>query len=322
MISCKALLGMTVIEIGHGIGCGHVMQVVVEEGKKLSFIVKLSNPEESMALIPAEAISGIGSYAAMISSRELLQNISDEMVENMIHTYGSIVDEVVVTIDGNRIGVVTDYFVDQKQEIGYLLVDTQDNGQMEIQKDQIQVVGKEYIIVSPEAIGASGGTVERNFGTNFAAKPIEKPSLTIAPAATATASASVARVETPEYEAPSFTRFTPPAEEMSFELYQQQVMDAHAYESRRTPAFTEKPAPVVPARPTVEPKVYDTGNTFLNEQKNLLAGKRLERDFTDNKGRIILAKGEMITEELIDDLRKIDRRLVVRLAGCTAHAAR
>ncbi|TCD46589.1 hypothetical protein D3X11_04180 [Streptococcus sp. X16XC17] len=67
----------------------------------------------------------------------------------------------------------------------------------------------------------------------------------------------------------------------------------------------------------VVPMPAPNGETksYVDNQKRLLLGKKLQKDLVNSDGSVLLYAGEVVTEEMIDLLRRIDRRLLVRLAG-------
>lgn len=385
MISCRTIIGTAVIEIEKGIGLGQVHQVLVDEGVLLTFVVKANQGGEPYALLPGSNIHGIGDFAAMVKSAAALQPIDETGLATLVEQQGAIFDEMVITVDGNKIGRVVDYHIDPQNEIGFLVVNPENEGtEIQIPKSQILMIGKEYIILN-EATGL--GTAEAGQSAPametpvlkaaepVVVEPVEVPVVSleevaekvvepVAPveeeldrdaifaqfdaaalmakkheeveAAKVETSASlddlsksvaatepVAPVEAPA-PATSLEELAveaTPEEEVS--KGSMSLEEAFAVATPASQAVAEEAVATDEAETRSEGRVIpltisssEEGNNFLNEQKRLLVGKRLQKDLIGPDGNVILLADEVVTDGTIDLLRRIDRRLLVRLAGC------
>ena len=57
-------------------------------------------------------------------------------------------------------------------------------------------------------------------------------------------------------------------------------------------------------------------NDFIDRQKRLLVGKTLQKDLVNADGGVILNAGDTVSDDIIDFLRRIDRKFLIRLAEC------
>ena len=55
-------------------------------------------------------------------------------------------------------------------------------------------------------------------------------------------------------------------------------------------------------------------NDFIDQQKRLLVGKTLQKDLVNADGGVILNAGDTVSDDIIDFLRRIDRKFLIRLA--------
>lgn len=356
MISCRTVIGTAVIEIEKGIGLGQIHQVLVDDGVLLTFVVKSNQGEETYALLPGGNIHGIGDFAAMVKSSSALQAIDNAGLSALADKQGAIFDEMVITVDGNKIGRVVDYHIDPKNEIGFLVVNPENDGaEIQIPKSQILMIGKEYIILNEAAAEETDSSQAAPAFQIPETKAVESPT----PAAAETAAAEVQeeeldrdaifaqfdaaailakkREEAEEEKAPavSESESLSPATEAEKSLTGSAPQAAKTAETKgamsleeafsltpEQPAEAAAPAEEAPAEqggrviPMTIPAGSEEGSSFLNEQKRLLVGKRLQKDLVGPDGNPILLADEVVTDGTIDLLRRIDRRLLVRLAGC------
>ena len=359
MISCRTIIGTAVIEIEKGIGLGQVHQVLVDEGVLLTFVVKANQGGESYALLPGNNIHGIGDFAAMVKSAAALQPIDETGLATLVEQQGAIFDEMVITVDGNKIGRVVDYHIDPQNEIGFLVVNPENEGtEIQIPKSQILMIGKEYIILN-EATGL--GTAEAGQSAPametpvlkaaepVVVEPVEVPVVSleevaekvvepVAPveeeldrdaifaqfdaaalmakkheeveAAKAETSASlddlsksvaatepVAPVEAPA-PATSLEELAveaAPAPEEEVSKGSMSLEEAFAVATPASQAVAEEAVATDEAETRSEGRVIpltisssEEGNNFLNEQKRLLVGKRLQKDLIGPDGKCYL----------------------------------
>ena len=374
MISCRTIIGTAVIEIEKGIGLGQIHQVLVDEGVLLTFVVKGVQGGEDYALLPGSNIHGIGDFAAMVKNSSSLQVIDETGLSALTEKQGAIFDEMVITVDGNKIGRVVDYHIDPKNEIGFLVVNPENEGaEIQIPKSQILMIGKEYIIlneskgieadslqssvaqvpevklaetsvaqpaaespVTPLTAGKEDSQPEAedevldreaifaqfDAAALMAKKPEEAEETESAPASqfdflaqpqaeadlSQAADETVERAEEPVQEADALTSLDA-AFNLTSESAEEPVAEAdlaeQEQENRSEGRVIQMTAPA-----------SEEGSNFLNEQKRLLVGKRLQKDLVGPDGNAILLADEVVTDGTIDLLRRIDRRLLVRLAGC------
>ena len=151
MKSCKTITGTVVIEIEKGMGLGEVHEVFVDEGVNLTFVIKSKQSEQPFALLSSKNIQGIGDFAVMVENSSVFQELEEADLKVLNDKQGSVFDEIVITIDGNKVGTVVDYHIDEKNEIGYLVVNSEDaSEEIQIPKSRILMIGKEYIILNDE----------------------------------------------------------------------------------------------------------------------------------------------------------------------------
>ena len=393
MISCKSVIGTAVIEIEKGVGLGEIHQVVVDKGVTLTFVVKSRQEDPSHALMIGNNIYGIGNFAATVKNSDALKAITQDELQLLVDKQGVIIDEIVITVDGNKIGRVTDYFIDNENEIGFLLVDPENDGEVfQIPKSQILMIGKEYIILNEECntVEASAQAkmidvpakprpaLERveqqaEIAVPQKVEPVAEPTFNEKPAPKkeinswipemdtniendqnfdldamlanlktsedfSDLNSSMKVEETMPQEMPALESMAIEStslkqlkeDEVTAETPKQSLEDIFASFSNND---TPKEVPVkrdefqipVEYETITEPVIHhqvvpmtvatDETKSYVDNQKRLLLGKKLQKNLLNSDGSVLLYAGEVVTEEMIDLLRRIDRRLLVRLAG-------
>ena len=360
MKSCKTITGTVVIEIEKGMGLGEVHEVFVDEGVNLTFVIKSKQSEQPFALLSSKNIQGIGDFAVMVENSSVFQELEEADLKVLNDKQGSVFDEIVITIDGNKVGTVVDYHIDEKNEIGYLVVNSEDaSEEIQIPKSRILMIGKEYIILNDEKKTAPHLEADVEMGRlaaadllheTEAAKPAEKieevvaeapvfepvvdekadvkeeaaTDLTEALAAVGLGAAasdlefSEAVVETAEESEIQdlVQEKTAPTEEEVDETDAALSLDAALEEVLAAPAeeveTTISTAPVAEEDSAAKKAVND----FIDQQKRLLVGKTLQKDLVNADGGVILNAGDTVSDDIIDFLRRIDRKFLIRLAEC------
>ena len=359
MKSCKTITGTVVIEIEKGMGLGEVHEVFVDEGVNLTFVIKSKQSEQPFALLSSKNIQGIGDFAVMVENSSVFQELEEADLKVLNDKQGSVFDEIVITIDGNKVGTVVDYHIDEKNEIGYLVVNSEDaSEEIQIPKSRILMIGKEYIILNDEKKTAPHLEADVELGRlaaadllheTEAAKPAEKieevvaeapvfepvvdekvdvkeeaaTDLTEALAAVGLGAAApelefseavVETAEEPEVQ-DLVQETTAPAEEveetdaaLSLDAALEEVLAAPAEEVESTVST----APVAEEDSAAKKAVND----FIDQQKRLLVGKTLQKDLVNADGGVILNAGDTVSDDIIDFLRRIDRKFLIRLAEC------
>lgn len=359
MKSCKTITGTVVIEIEKGMGLGEVHEVFVDEGVNLTFVIKSKQSEQPFALLSSKNIQGIGDFAVMVENSSVFQELEEADLKVLNDKQGSVFDEIVITIDGNKVGTVVDYHIDEKNEIGYLVVNSEDaSEEIQIPKSRILMIGKEYIILNDEKKTAPHLEADVEMGRlaaadllheTEAAKPAEKieevvaeapvfepvvdekadvkeeaaTDLTEALAAVGLGAAApdlefseavVETAEEPEVQ-DLVQEESAPAEEveetdaaLSLDAALEEVLAAPAEEVETTIST----APVAEEDSAAKKAVND----FIDQQKRLLVGKTLQKDLVNADGGVILNAGDTVSDDIIDFLRRIDRKFLIRLAEC------
>lgn len=361
MKSCKTITGTVVIEIEKGMGLGEVHEVFVDEGVNLTFVIKSKQSEQPFALLSSKNIQGIGDFAVMVENSSVFQELQEADLKVLNDKQGSIFDEIVITIDGNKVGTVVDYHIDEKNEIGYLVVNSEDaSEEIQIPKSRILMIGKEYIILNDEKKTAPHLEADVEMGRlaaadllheTEAAEPAEKieevvaeapvfepvvdekadvteeaaTDLTEALAAVGLGAAAsdlefseavVETAEEPEVQDLVQEPTAPLAEEEVEETDAALSLDAALEEVLAAPAeeveSTVSTAPVAEEDSAAKKAVND----FIDQQKRLLVGKTLQKDLVNADGGVILNAGDTVSDDIIDFLRRIDRKFLIRLAEC------
>ena len=361
MKSCKTITGTVVIEIEKGMGLGEVHEVFVDEGVNLTFVIKSKQSEQPFALLSSKNIQGIGDFAVMVENSSVFQELEEADLKVLNDKQGSVFDEIVITIDGNKVGTVVDYHIDEKNEIGYLVVNSEDaSEEIQIPKSRILMIGKEYIILNDEKKTAPHLEADVEMGRlaaadllheTEAAKPAEKieevvaeapvfepvvdekadvteeaaTDLTEALAAVGLGAAAsdlefseavVETAEEPEVQDLVQEPTAPLAEEEVEETDAAMSLDAALEEVLAAPAqeveTTISTAPVAEEDSAAKKAVND----FIDQQKRLLVGKTLQKDLVNADGGVILNAGDTVSDDIIDFLRRIDRKFLIRLAEC------
>jgi len=354
MKSCKTITGTVVIEIEKGMGLGEVHEVFVDEGVNLTFVIKSKQSEQPFALLSSKNIQGIGDFAVMVENSSVFQELEEADLKVLNDKQGSVFDEIVITIDGNKVGTVVDYHIDEKNEIGYLVVNSED-----APKSRILMIGKEYIILNDEKKTAPHLEADVEMGRlaaadllheTEAAKPAEKieevvaeapvfepvvdekadvkeeaaTDLTEALAAVGLGAAApelefseavVETAEEPEVQ-DLVQETTAPAEEEVEETDAALSLDAALEEVLAAPA--EEVETTISTAPVAEEEsgAKKAVNDFIDRQKRLLVGKTLQKDLVNADGGVILNAGDTVSDDIIDFLRRIDRKFLIRLAEC------
>ena len=361
MKSCKTITGTVVIEIEKGMGLGEVHEVFVDEGVNLTFVIKSKQSEQPFALLSSKNIQGIGDFAVMVENSSVFQELEEADLKVLNDKQGSVFDEIVITIDGNKVGTVVDYHIDEKNEIGYLVVNSEDaSEEIQIPKSRILMIGKEYIILNDEKKTAPHLEADVEMGRlaaadllheTEAARPAEKieevvaeesvfepvvdekvdvkeeaaTDLTEALAAVGLGAAAsdlefseavVETAEEPEVQDLVQEPTAPLAEEEVEETDAAMSLDAALEEVLAAPAqeveTTISTAPVAEEDSAAKKAVND----FIDQQKRLLVGKTLQKDLINADGGVILNAGDTVSDDIIDFLRRIDRKFLIRLAEC------
>lgn len=359
MKSCKTITGTVVIEIEKGMGLGEVHEVFVDEGVNLTFVIKSKQSEQPFALLSSKNIQGIGDFAVMVENSSVFQELEEADLKVLNDKQGSVFDEIVITIDGNKVGTVVDYHIDEKNEIGYLVVNSEDaSEEIQIPKSRILMIGKEYIILNDEKKTAPHLEADVEMGRlaaadllheTEAAKPAEKieevvaeapvfepvvdekadvkeeaaTDLTEALAAVGLGNAAsdlefseavVETTEEPEVQA-LVQEESAPAEEVE-ETDAALSLDAALEEVLAAPA--EEVETTISTAPVAEEEsgAKKAVNDFIDRQKRLLVGKTLQKDLVNADGGVILNAGDTVSDDIIDFLRRIDRKFLIRLAEC------
>ena len=359
MKSCKTITGTVVIEIEKGMGLGEVHEVFVDEGVNLTFVIKSKQSEQPFALLSSKNIQGIGDFAVMVENSSVFQELEEADLKVLNDKQGSVFDEIVITIDGNKVGTVVDYHIDEKNEIGYLVVNSEDaSEEIQIPKSRILMIGKEYIILNDEKKTAPHLEADVEMGRlaaadllheTEAAKPAEKieevvaeapvfepvvdekvdvkeeaaTDLTEALAAVGLGAvapelefseAVVETAEEPEVQ-DLVQETTAPAEEVE-ETEAALSLDAALEEVLAAPA--EEVETTISTAPFAEEEsgAKKAVNDFIDRQKRLLVGKTLQKDLVNADGGVILNAGDTVSDDIIDFLRRIDRKFLIRLAEC------
>ena len=356
MKSCKTITGTVVIEIEKGMGLGEVHEVFVDEGVNLTFVIKSKQSEQPFALLSSKNIQGIGDFAVMVENSSVFQELEEADLKVLNDKQGSVFDEIVITIDGNKVGTVVDYHIDEKNEIGYLVVNSEDaSEEIQIPKSRILMIGKEYIILNDEKKIAPHLEADVEMGRlaaadllheTEAAKPAEKieevvaeapvfepvvdvkeeaaTDLTEALAAVGLGDAAsdlefseavIETAEEPEVQ-DLVQEKTAPAEEEVEETDAALSLDAALEEVLAAPA--EEVETTISTAPVAEEEsgAKKAVNDFIDRQKRLLVGKTLQKDLVNADGGVILNAGDTVSDDIIDFLRRIDRKFLIRLAEC------
>lgn len=296
----------------------------------------------------------------MVENSSVFQELEEADLKVLNDKQGSVFDEIVITIDGNKVGTVVDYHIDEKNEIGYLVVNSEDaSEEIQIPKSRILMIGKEYIILNDEKKTAPHLEADVEMGRlaaadllheTEAAKPAEKieevvaeapvfepvvdekvdvkeevaTDLTEALAAVGLGAASpelefseaiVETAEEPEVQ-DLVQETTAPAEEEVEETDAALSLDAALEEVLAAPA--EEVETTISTAPVAEEEsgAKKAVNDFIDRQKRLLVGKTLQKDLVNADGGVILNAGDTVSDDIIDFLRRIDRKFLIRLAEC------
>lgn len=360
MKSCKTITGTVVIEIEKGMGLGEVHEVFVDEGVNLTFVIKSKQSEQPFALLSSKNIQGIGDFAVMVENSSVFQELEEADLKVLNDKQGSVFDEIVITIDGNKVGTVVDYHIDEKNEIGYLVVNSEDTSEeIQIPKSRILMIGKEYIILNDEKKAAPHLEADVEMGRlaaadllyeTEAAKPAEKIEEVVAEApvfepvvdekvdvkeeaatdlteALAAVGLGAASPDLEFSEAVVETAEEPEVQDLVQEesaLAQEEVeetdaalsLDAALEEVLAAP--TEEVETTISTAPVAEEDsaAKKAVNDFIDQQKRLLVGKTLQKDLVNADGGVILNAGDTVSDDIIDFLRRIDRKFLIRLAEC------
>ena len=336
MKSCKTITGTVVIEIEKGMGLGEVHEVFVDEGVNLTFVIKSKQSEQPFALLSSKNIQGIGDFAVMVENSSVFQELEEADLKVLNDKQGSVFDEIVITIDGNKVGTVVDYHIDEKNEVGYLVVNSEDaSEEIQMPKSRSLMIGTEYIILNDETeaakpaekieeVVAEAPVFEPVVDVKADVKEEAATDLTEALAAVGLGAASpelefseavVETAEEPEVQ-DLVQETTAPAEEEVEETDAALSLDAALEEVLAAPAeeveTTISTAPVAEEESAAKKAVND----FIDRQKRLLVGKTLQKDLVNADGGVILNAGDTVSDDIIDFLRRIDRKFLIRLAEC------
>ena len=335
MKSCKTITGTVVIEIEKGMGLGEVHEVFVDEGVNLTFVIKSKQSEQPFALLSSKNIQGIGDFAVMVENSSVFQELQEADLKVLNDKQGSIFDEIVITIDGNKVGTVVDYHIDEKNEIGYLVVNSEDaSEEIQIPKSRILMIGKEYIILNDEKKTAPHLEADVEMGRLAAAdllheaeaaKPAEKIEEVVAEAPVFEPVVDE-KVDVKEEAATDLTEALAAvglgavAPDLEFSEAVAETAEEPEVQDlvQETTAPAEEVETTISTAPVAEEEsaAKKAVNDFIDQQKRLLVGKTLQKDLVNADGGVILNAGDTVSDDIIDFLRRIDRKFLIRLAEC------
>ena len=112
----------------------------------------------------------------------------------------------------------------------------------------------------------------------------------------------------PQRRGPGYQRVDETDAALSLDAALEEVLAAPAEEVESTVST----APVAEEESGAKKAVND----FIDRQKRLLVGKTLQKDLVNADGGVILNAGDTVSDDIIDFLRRIDRKFLIRLAEC------
>lgn len=151
----KEIVGKPIVGIEEGRSLATVKKLLVNrKNRVLEYILLNLHSVRDKAVtfvIPFTDLEGIGDYAVMVRSREMIQRLDEEELNSDFHAeLTELIGELVISERGNRLGKVTDLLIDEKQgkvlEIG--VTDEVNANQFNFSAKDILVFGYDVVIVN------------------------------------------------------------------------------------------------------------------------------------------------------------------------------
>lgn len=151
----KEIVGKPVVGIEEGKSLATVKKLLVNrKDQVLEYILLNLHSVRDRAVtfvIPFADLEGIGDYAVMVRSREMIQRLDEEEFCTAFHEeLTELIGELVISERGNRLGRITDLLIDEKQgrvlEIG--VTDEATSNQFNFSAEDILVFGYDVVIVN------------------------------------------------------------------------------------------------------------------------------------------------------------------------------
>ncbi|MDO4793123.1 MAG: PRC-barrel domain-containing protein [Filifactor alocis] len=151
----KEIVGKPVVGIEEGKSLATVKKLLVNRKNRILEYILLNlhsvRDKEVTFVIPFADLEGIGDYAVMVRSREMIQRLDEEDIYSPFYKeLTELIGELVISERGNRLGKVTDLLIDEKQgkvlEIG--VTDEATSNQFNFSAQDILTFGYDVVIVN------------------------------------------------------------------------------------------------------------------------------------------------------------------------------
>lgn len=139
-VSALSLIGKQVLDSDNGVFIGYVVDVLIEESKKLSGFEMVDNDAKTIKFIPFSKVKNFSGDIVTVSS--------DSLVDNS--TGVSTIKLLLVTEEGKVIGKILDFSINESGVLEDLFVDTEDSA-LELERfliypeRYVQKIGKEVL---------------------------------------------------------------------------------------------------------------------------------------------------------------------------------
>ncbi|AMA72111.1 MULTISPECIES: PRC-barrel domain-containing protein [Aneurinibacillus] len=277
----QELIGMPIISIMDGKEIGKVKNLLVNPASGVVDFLTVHNERWTLGIkvLPFAHVGGLGDYAVMTENESSVIDLSEDTLANELKAKGiQIIDSKVITTAGQLLGTVTEYYVNKENgKIEGYVVEKEGNEPGVLASAFIITIGKEILVVKEES---NANLLDEQ---QFAGE--EQPLIS---------------------EEHPFGREekTLISDEQSFVKEEQQVAGDTVTQEEGT---IKKEIPFE--------KEWMAKEQPLPLFKNLpnLTGKRLTTDLYDEQGKLLLAKGDVITAEVMEQVKQLGRNKLFEL---------
>jgi uncharacterized protein YrrD len=309
MKTAQQIIGLPVVSIFDGNEIGKVKNLIINASKGTIDFFVIDSGIRSLAggVIPADRVLGIGEYALTIEQPDDISDIvkipaAIELMQKNITVRGT----RVLTRKGSLLGETGDIYIDEESYniIGVEFIPEADIKSGIIPRKSIITFGKNLLVVqddfidqlieSPSAIDPVIDTEKKNnvvndIDTVTAAEQPQTIDMSVDTTIDTSIDVSDALSDIDElYRIDGFEPDTKKEENLDSEL---NILDQQVQQSQ---SVQEK-----------EPS--HAAAIFEQRQRQYLVGKKVTKSIYDSSGRLIVGEGEIITEQIIKDVKAHDR---------------
>lgn len=307
MKKTQKILGLPIISISDGMEVGKVKSIIINAEKgAIDYIVVDSGIQIfSARVIPTENILGIGEYALTIENEGVITDISRiPAAINLLQKDIQVKGTKVLTKKGRLIGEIGDIYIDVDNlctiaGLEFIADITQKKIKL-IPRESVITFGKNLIVVkedveaslldTPEQLASDDGAFEAEKKNMIEAGYLD-PSAELKP-----------------YEAELETLYAEGGHnspEAAADLYGTQELYAasEVAPAELPPLVEEAEEPTLTGQESSD-RESNAAGLFEQRQRQYLNGRKAAKTIVDNYGNTIIAEGEVISDDIIDDAKR------------------